>query len=128
MKKTMRTPEERRSDAQDTILAWLEPVLHKKVDWDSLPDDFRSRFEPYLEEMSHKPETRMRETMEAIAANVKLRWTPHSPPGHPYDAQLDGQLFNGSERIAVVELESRTPKQVRGALLVLMKYPRKTSS
>jgi hypothetical protein len=123
-KRRMRTREERRSDAQHTILAWLEPLLHKKVDWNSLPDDFKSRFEPYLEEMSQKPEVRMRKTMEAVASSARLRWTPASPPGHPYDAQLDGQLFHGRERIAVVELEARIPKQVRGALLDLMTYPR----
>jgi hypothetical protein len=119
----MRSTEERRFRAQARVLAWLEQIAGRKFDWNTLPEEVKSKFEPFLEEFSYKPELRMRKTMEAVAANAKLRWTPNSPPNHPYEAVLDGQLFNGRERIAVVELEARVPKQVRGALLDLMTYP-----
>lgn len=119
----MRQPEERRSHAQHRILGLLEQISHKKLDWDTLPEEIKSIFESYLEEISQKPETRMRKTMDAVATRAKLRWTPDSPPNHPYGALLDGQLFNGRECVAVVELEARNPKQIRGALLDLMSYP-----
>jgi hypothetical protein len=116
-------PKDRSSRAQATALALLEQLSGKKLDWDDLSEEIKSKFGPYLEESSQKPETRMRETMEAIAANANLRWSADSPGGHPYAARLDGQLFNGRDRIAVVELEARNQKQVRGALLDLMTYP-----
>jgi len=96
----MKTREQRRAEAQETVLAWLEQAPHKKVGWDTLPADLREKFEPYLEEMSCKPEVRMRETMRTLAASVGLRWSTVSPAGHPYQARLDGQLFNGRERVA----------------------------
>jgi hypothetical protein len=42
--------------------------------------------------------------MTIAAETLGLRWTSDSPPGHPYGAQLDGQLFKGGARLAVVEL------------------------
>ena len=85
----MATPNERRLRAQRTVLAWIEPLVHKKVEWDSLPAEIKLKFEPYLEEMSCKPEIRMRKTMETIATTLKLRWRTDSPPDHLYDARLD---------------------------------------
>ncbi len=119
----MRPAEERRSSAQRRVLAWLEQLSGKKLDWDTLPEEIKSRFASYLEEFSQKPEKRMRKTMGTVAASVKLRWTPDSPCSHPYNARLDGQLFDGRDRVAVVELEARNQKQIRGALLDLMSYP-----
>ncbi len=120
----MKTRDERRQEAQSTVLALLEELLHQKVDWDKLPADLRAKFEPYLEEMSAKPEVRMRKTMDSLAASLGLKWRADSPSGHPYQARLDGQLFDGRERIAVVELEARNPKQIRGGLLDLLTYPK----
>jgi hypothetical protein len=119
----MRSAEDRKSRAQARVLAALEQLAGRKLEWSTLPEEIKSKCEPLLEEFSQKPESRMRKTMEAIAAGAGLRWTPDSPPSHPYDAQLDGQLFKGRERIAVVELEARVAKQVRGALVDLITYP-----
>jgi hypothetical protein len=54
----MKSSEERRSRAQGTALAWLEQLSGKRLDWNTLPEEIKSRFEPYLEELSQKPETR----------------------------------------------------------------------
>lgn len=76
-----------------------------------------------LSDLSKKPEKRMRNTIENVAQSLDLTWSESYPPDHPYKAQLDGQLFHRGRRVAVVELESRTPKQVRGAILDLITHP-----
>jgi hypothetical protein len=67
----------------------------------------------------------MVKTMVRVAEILGLEWRDDAPAGHPYGAQLDGQLWMSGKRIAVVELEARTPKQIRGALLDLIAHPEK---
>ena len=105
----MKTSDERRLRAQRRVLAWLEQISGKKLDWNTLPQELKSKFEPYLEEYSQKPEVRMRKTMETVAADANLKWTSECPTDHPYNARLDGQLLAGRERVAIVELEARNP-------------------
>jgi len=119
----MESPRDRRARAQSRILRALEQLAGKKLDWETLPDDLGAKLESIVEDFSQKPERRMRSTMSTVAENLRLRWSADSPSGHPYDARLDGQLYAGRNRLAVVELEARTPKQVRGALLDLITYP-----
>ena len=119
----MKSTEEKRARAQRTVLTALETLVGKKLEWDTLPEDVKSKLEPSVEEFSQKPELRMRKSMETVAAKVGLRWTSDWPSDHPYESHLDGQLFAGKERVAVVELEARVPKQVRGALLDLVCHP-----
>lgn len=125
----MDSSDERRLRAQNKVIAYLEQMCHQKripyqkpLDWNTLPQGVKSIFEPFIEEFSQKPELRMRQTMKDIAARVNLRWTTHSPK-HPYGARLDGQLFAGRDCVAVVELEAKNLKQIRGALLDLVTHP-----
>jgi hypothetical protein len=119
----MRFPDDRRARAQEAILRVLEKHTGKKINWDNLPADFKRNLEPYVEDLSQKPELRMQNTMNSLAERLRLRWSSDSPSGHPYDARLDSQLLAGSDRLAVVELEARIAKQVRGALLDLITHP-----
>jgi hypothetical protein len=119
----MRLPDDRRARTQERILRVLEKHTGKKIDWDNLPEDFKRNLEPYVGDLSQKPELRMQNTMNSLAVRLRLRWSSDPPSGHPYDARLDGQLLAGSDRLAVVELEARIAKQVRGALLDLITHP-----
>ena len=84
------------------------------------------RLEDLLEPKSLDDETaepRMRRTMDTVAKTIEAQWNDEPPADHPYGAQLDGSLSRGGKRIAVVELEAKNPKQVRGALLDLLSHP-----
>jgi hypothetical protein len=76
-----------------------------------------------IEEASEEPENRMRRTMKDIAEALHLSWSDEFPTDHPYEAELDGQIFNGNKRVAVVELEDKNNKQIRAALLDLLTHP-----
>jgi hypothetical protein len=86
----MRSEEDRRSRAQARVIAALEEVTGRKLDWKALSEDIKSKTELYLEEFSQKPEVRMRKTMEVVAAITGMRWAANSPSDHPYKARLDG--------------------------------------
>jgi hypothetical protein len=61
--------------------------------------------------------------MRTICETLHLRWSNVSPADHPYQAELDGQIFKGDVRLAVVELVAKNNKQIRGDLLDLLTYP-----
>jgi len=71
--------------------------------------------------LEQKPEPRMKETMNQACQAIKASW--HEPrTAHPF-ANLDGAISCSGKQLAVVELEAKIPKQVRGALLDLLGYP-----
>jgi len=88
-------------------------------DLSSWPPELRKA----IEEASEEPEDRMRRTMKDISEALHLSWSDEFPTDHPYEAELDGQIFNGNKRVAVVELEAKNNKQVRAALLDLLTHP-----
>ena len=61
--------------------------------------------------------------MERVCKVVGLEWSNEKPTGHLYAANLDGQILHHGTRMAVVELEAKNDKQIRGALLDLLTYP-----
>jgi hypothetical protein len=65
----------------------------------------------------------MRKTMDRVCKVLGLEWSNEKPTGHPYAANLDGQIFQHGTRLGVVELEAKNDKQIRGALLDLLTYP-----
>jgi hypothetical protein len=76
-----------------------------------------------IEEACKEPEKRMRKTVSNVCEILHLRWSSEFPIDHPYQARLDGQIFTGNKRLAVVELEAKKDKQIRGALLDLLTHP-----
>ena len=76
-----------------------------------------------VEDASSEPQTRMRRSLSNVTQTLDLRWSNEFPADHPYGAQLDGQIFNGTRRLAVAELLAKNDKQNRGDLLDLLTHP-----
>ena len=103
----------------------IQALIDGKLRLDALPSDLRSAVLEAIgsaSDLEEKPEHRMRKTIDAAARNIGLVWVDDYPADHPY-ARLDGELLQGNKRVAIVELEARTPKQIRGALLDLLVHP-----
>lgn len=88
------------------------------LDLSSVPPEIRK----LVEEAIREPEDRMRRTMKDVAEVLHLRWSDEFQTDHPYGAQLDGQIFDGAKRVAVVELLAKNDKQNRGDLLDLLAH------
>ena len=99
-----------------------ELLKSKGIDLDSLTPDQRDPVEKLIAEASGDPEPRMRRTMERVCRVLGVDWSNEKPTGHPYAANLDGQIFQHGTQLAVVELEAKNDKQIRGALLDLLTY------
>jgi len=95
----------------------------KEVSLDALPPDLREALDKAIQNDAEIPEQRMRRTMRRVAEGIGLRWDDDHPSNHPYRAELDGQLYRERTLVAVVELETKNPKQIRGALIDLIAYP-----
>ncbi len=95
-----------------------KPQISNECSPKELLEVFRSHLESCV-----KAENRMAATMATVAKGLGLRWTKKPPSGHPYGAQLDGQILRDGSLLAVVELEREVGKQIRSALLDLMTHP-----
>jgi hypothetical protein len=119
----MTREEQRKQLRLQEIVEWLEAKSGEKIDLNSLSADLRKQIDQLASKDTEEPQKRMRGTMAEAAKAIGLRWSEDHPADHPYGAELDGQIFNGKTRIAVVELEAKNAKQVRGALLDLVLHP-----
>src|SRR5258707_167081 len=119
----MKRVERRKEMARQAIGELLKSKFGKEIDLESLPTEQREPIEKLLAEASGDPEPRMRKTMDGVCKILGLDWSNEKPPGHPYAANLDGQIFRQGARLAVVELEAKNDKQIRGALLDLLACP-----
>ncbi len=103
----------------------LREIAKKKFGIDPGPnlDSWPPELQALIKQSAKEPEDRMRQTMGSICEALHLRWNDEFPTDHPYRAELDGQIFKGDACLAVVELEAKNNKQVRGALLDLLTHP-----
>ena len=109
---------------QHAVQALRELVKEKSgtdpgADLESWPSQVRE----LIQQSTKEPETRMRHTMATICEALRLRWSDEFPADHPYQAELDGQIFKGDMRLAVVELVAKNNKQLRGDFLDLLTHP-----
>jgi hypothetical protein len=118
--------EKRKEKVRQVIREFWKAQYGEDLDFDSVSPETQAEIERLASKASEEPERRMRRTMHNVTKGLGLTWKADPPTDHPYKARLDGQIFKHEARLAVVELEAKNEKQVRGALMDLLTHPEGT--